>query len=99
VIKHYQIISQQMGYTVKPDESQVNNLGYRMLNQNQLKRAEALFALNIRNYPASANAHDSMGDPFLANGDKANAIVYFKKILSLDDVQGTKEKLSKLLQP
>lgn len=99
VIKHYQNISRQMGYSVKPDESQVNNLGYRMLNQKQLRRAEALFALNIVNYPSSANAHDSVGDLYLAKGDTANAIISFRKSLSLAEVQGTKEKLNKLLQP
>lgn len=86
-----------MGYTVKPGESQVNSLGYQMLNAKQYKKAQALFELNISNYPGSANCYDSMGDLYLATGDKINAIKSFKKALSLKAIPETKDKLDKLL--
>ena len=59
--------------------------------------AEALFKLNITNYPESANCHDGMGDLYLATGDKAKAIESFKKTLSLKAIPETKEKLDILL--
>lgn len=55
------MVSEQMGYPVKPSESQVNGLAYYMLRLKQLMKAEALFKLNILNYPESANCYDGMG--------------------------------------
>jgi hypothetical protein len=91
-------VSEQLGYRVKPDESQVNSLGYRMMNQKQFDKAEALFKLNIANYPETANCYDGLGDLYLAKGDKINAIASFKKTLSLKAIPETKEKLDILLK-
>jgi len=95
---HYNNVSEQIGYLVKPDESQVNSLGYHMLSQQQFSKAEALFKLNIANYPGTANCYDGLGDLYLANGDKAKAIESFKKTLSLKAIPETKEKLDILLK-
>ncbi len=95
---HYNNITAQMGYLVTPDESLVNNLGYRMLHLKQFNKAEALFKLNIANHPETANCYDSMGDLYMAKGDTIKAIENFKKTLSLKAIPETKEKLEKLLQ-
>ena len=97
LITHYNTVSVQVGYPVKPDESQVNNLGYYMLRQKQFIKAEALFILNIANYPETANCYDGLGDLYLAKGDKLKAIDSFKKTLSLKIIPETKQKLEKLL--
>jgi tetratricopeptide (TPR) repeat protein len=97
LIAHYQQVSERMGYTVLPNESTVNSLGYRMLSMKQYDRALPLFEMNIRNYPNNANVFDSMGDLYLAKGNKEKAIEYFKKTLSLENIPETKEKLEKLL--
>ncbi|HYF30551.1 MAG TPA: hypothetical protein VD993_05495 [Chitinophagaceae bacterium] len=49
------------------------------------KQAEALeaFKLMVETYPASANAHDSMGDAYEALGRKAEAIAEAEKALEL----------------
>ena len=98
LVTHYNNVFEQLGYLVKPDESQVNNLGYRMLNQKQFNKAEILFKLNIVNYPETANCYDGMGDLYLAKGDKVKAIENFKKTLSLKEIPETKEKLEILLK-
>jgi len=98
LVAHYNNVSEQIGYLIKPDESQVNNLGYHMLNQKQFNKAEALFKLNITNYPENANCYDGLGDLYLAKGDKINAIASFKKTLSLKVIPETKEKLEILLK-
>ena len=59
--------------------------------------AEALFKLNITNYPETANCYDGLGDLYLAKGDKAKTIESFKKTLSLKAIPETKEKLDILL--
>jgi len=95
---HYNNVSAQMGYPVKPAESQVNSLGYYMLKLKQFNKAEALFKLNITNYPETANCYDGLGDLYLAKGDKTKAIESFKKTLSLKNIPETKQKLETLLK-
>ena len=68
-----------------------------MLNQKQFNKAEALFKLNITNYPEIANCYDGLGDLYLAKGDKLKAIESFKKTLSLKEIPETKQKLETLL--
>ncbi|WP_084757846.1 alpha/beta hydrolase-fold protein [Spirosoma luteum] len=98
LIEHYKNISKEMGYVVKPNESQTNNLGYRMLSQKLFDKAEHLFKLNIDNYPENANCYDSMGDLYLAKKDRMNAIKNFKKALSIKEIPETKQKLKNLLE-
>ena len=97
-VTHYDNVSKQIGYTVKPEESQVNGLAYYMLSQKQFTKAEALFKLNIANYAETANCYDGLGDLYLAKGDKAKAIESFKKTLTLKLIPETKAKLEKLLK-
>lgn len=97
LVAHYKKVSENMGYLVKPDETQVNNLGYQMLAKKQYKTAENLFKLNIANNPSSGNDYDSIGDFYLATNNKAKAIEAFKKALTLQAIPETKEKLAKLL--
>ncbi|MCQ6960720.1 alpha/beta hydrolase-fold protein [Mucilaginibacter aquariorum] len=97
LVAHYKNVSEQMGYIVKPDESQINNLGYQMLRTNQLAKAEKLFKLNITNNPGSGNCYDSIGDLYLITGNKTKAIESFKKALTLKAIPESKEKLDKLL--
>jgi predicted alpha/beta superfamily hydrolase len=98
LIAHFNNVSKQMGYTVKPNESLVNNLGYQMIATKQFKKAEALFKLNIVNNPNNANGYDSIGDLYLAKGDKSKAIASFKKALTLGQMPESKAKLEKLLK-
>ena len=98
LVTHYSNVSGQIGYHLKPDESLVNGLGYYMLRQKQFIKAEALFKLNIANYPETANCYDGLGDLYLAKGDKLKAIESFKKTLTLKLIPETKEKLEKLLK-
>jgi len=97
LVAHYKNVSETMGYPVKPDETQVNNLGYQMLAKKQFNTAENLFKLNIANNPTSGNDYDSIGDFYLAINNKAKAIESFKKALTLQAIPETKEKLDKLL--
>lgn len=93
---HYTLLSQKMGYQVKPNEDEINNMGYDFLGRKIYKTAESLFKLNIVNYPESVNVYDSYGDYFIAIGDKANAIIQLKKALSIEENEISRKKLSEL---
>ena len=96
--RHFDKVSEHFGYEVLPPESTVNSLGYNFL-QTKPDFAYALFDLNIRNYPQSANVFDSMGDYYLAQTDTMKAIEHFKKAYDMGESPFTKEKLDALEKP
>lgn len=99
VEKHFAEISKGLGYYIPLPENMVNANGYRLLGQKKYVESEYLFALNIKNFPNSANVYDSMGDYNLAKGETEKAIANFKKALSIDsNFSETKSKLEALLK-
>jgi predicted alpha/beta superfamily hydrolase len=97
LVAHYQMVSDMMGYTILPPENLVNQIGYLYLQAGETDKAMAHFALNIKNYPNSSNVYDSMGDAYLAKGEKAKAKEEFQRALRVDPLNaGSKEKLEKL---
>jgi len=64
---------------------QLNLVGYRLLQHGKVKEALEFFKLNADSYPDKAFAYDSLGDAYLANGDKQQAAKNFKKSLELDN--------------
>jgi uncharacterized protein len=93
---HYMEVSEHFGYPVLPPEPDVNSLGYNLMNSDKPAMARAMFELNIRNYPESANVYDSMGDFYLVQQDTLKAMAMFRKALELGDSPVTLEKLSQL---
>lgn len=98
IVAHYKLLSREMGYPVSPSESMINMLGYSFLQEKDYGRSRMFFQLNIDYYPQSFNVYDSMGDNYLAVNEKAKAITYFKKALTLKNSSEIKEKLDKLEQ-
>ena len=94
---HYGLVSKHFGYTVLPQESQVNTLAYNLMNMKPAM-ARAMFELNIKNYPESANVYDSMGDFYLDQSDTLQAMEQFRKALELGVNPFTREKLDQLEQ-
>ena len=93
---HYIDVSKKMGYKISPSESIVNNLGYNALYMNNFKLAEYFFKMNIENYSNSNNAFDSMGDYYIAVGNNEQAIIMYKKALSIFDNIETRKKLESI---
>jgi predicted alpha/beta superfamily hydrolase len=93
---HYANLTQKMGYPINPDEGEINYMGYDFLGRKLYKTAESLFKLNVDNFPESANVYDSYGDYFVAIGDKENAVIQFKKALSIEENEVSRKKLTKL---
>ncbi|PSL43904.1 hypothetical protein CLV51_107216 [Chitinophaga niastensis] len=97
IIAHYQQLSREMGYTVRPSEIAFNQFGYMHLQQNNFDKAQMFFQLNIDYFPESFNTYDSMGDYYIARNDQAKAIAYWEKALAIKYVISTKEKLDKTI--
>lgn len=76
--RHYEVLSENFGYTMLPEEDMINNAGYMFLDAAPAK-AYQFFKLNIENYPESANVYDSMADYYLAQKDVDSAITNLEK--------------------
>ncbi len=93
---HYKMVSEKMGYTVLPTENSVNELGYSCMGNHKMAEAYKLFKRNTDYYPNSSNAYDSLGDYYVAAGDKQKAIEAFTKALSIHESEDTRKKLNDL---
>jgi predicted alpha/beta superfamily hydrolase len=93
---HFTLLSQKMGYLIKPDKMEINYMGYYFLDRKIYKTAESLFKLNIENYTENFNVYESYGDYFIGIGDKVNAIIQLKKALSIMENEASRKKLSEL---
>lgn len=79
------------------NEADLNQIGYSLFNKKRLDDAIKIFEINVRLFPASANAYDSLGEAFLAKGDKKNAAANYKKSFELNPQNlAAKEIIEKL---
>jgi len=89
----------------KPDNAAVsqgrlNGLGYGFLRAKKLPEALAYFKLNVEFYPNESNVYDSLGEAYMAQGEKELAIANYKKSLELDPKnKNAVEMLKKLGTP
>jgi pimeloyl-ACP methyl ester carboxylesterase len=65
-------------------EAEMNQLGYRYLQEGKTGEALRLFTLNVISYPDSWNVYDSLGEAFLKDGQKDKAISNYEKSLKLN---------------
>lgn len=65
------------------DEGLVNFMGYEHMQAGDIKGALEILKLNATAYPNSANVYDSLGDAYLADGQKDLARQNAKKALEL----------------
>jgi Flp pilus assembly protein TadD len=90
----------------------LNRFGNERLEMGDTKAAIELFQMNVTAYPNSPNVYDSLGDAYLADGQKDLARVNAKKALELlasdttdsarrrDDIrESAEQKLKKLGSP
>jgi predicted alpha/beta superfamily hydrolase len=73
-------------------EAQINGMGYEMLQRKEYDKAVRIFLYNIKCFPKSFNAHDSLAEAYMTMGDRANAIKYYKLAVELNPGAGEGEK-------
>jgi CubicO group peptidase (beta-lactamase class C family) len=80
------------------NEAAVNRVGYELLSVRRFKEAIAVLSLNAAAHPESANVYDSLAEAYMTSGDKAQAIVFYKKALEAipKDPRPDKEFLERL---
>jgi len=81
----------------KLDDSAVNAWGYELMGNNHMPEAIDIFKFNVKNYPDSGNAYDSLGEAYMKSGQKQLAIDNYKKSLEKDPSNDhAKQKLKEL---
>jgi alpha/beta superfamily hydrolase len=65
-------------------EVRLNQLGYELLAWHELRRALAVFQLNVEAFPRSWNAYDSLGEGYLTLSDTTHAIASYQQSLALN---------------
>jgi tetratricopeptide (TPR) repeat protein len=65
------------------DEATVNFIGYEHMQAGDLKNAIAIFKLSVMAFPNSPNVYDSLGDAYVADGQKQLALKNARKALEL----------------
>jgi amidohydrolase family protein len=83
-IKQYHALRSSQPTTYDFGEGELNDLGYELLHDQKVKQAVEILKLNAEMYPNSFNAHDSLGEVFLADGQKGPAIQNYQKSLELN---------------
>ena len=79
-------------------ENEINLYGYQLLNAGQHDKAIEVLTLNTKKFPKSANVWDSLGEAYFTKGDQKNALVNFKKSLSLNPTAATKANSEKFMK-
>jgi predicted alpha/beta superfamily hydrolase len=95
---HYRNLSEIFGYSMKPEESSINNYGYQFLLENNIDKALQFFRKNVENYPNSSNVYDSYGEALLKKGDKNNALTNYEKAFQMDPTNTAAGEIVKKLK-
>lgn len=81
------------------DEGELNTLGYQLIRKKQFAEAIRILQLNVEAYPRSSNAYDSLGEAYLDDGDKAQAIADYRKAIQLNPDNGDAVAMLRKLGP
>lgn len=74
-------------------ELALNALGYSLMNGGNLEAAIEVFKLNVRDYPGSANAYDSLGEAYMNAGETDLAIANYERSLEIDPTNRNAEAM------
>lgn len=75
---------------------QLNVAGYRLLGDENLEDAIAIFRLAVEEHPGISNAYDSLAEAYLTAGELERAEVFYSKAVELDP--GNQHSFEQLLE-
>ncbi len=83
-LKAYQALIEKDPKDPTINENNLNGLGYRFLNNDQMKLGQAVLKVNMMLYPDSFNVYDSYAEACMKMGEFDEAIENYKKSLRLN---------------
>ncbi|MEO1030245.1 MAG: alpha/beta hydrolase-fold protein [Bacteroidota bacterium] len=94
--KYYARLSEEFGKEMKPELYIIENLARRLIDKQQLKKAESLLRYNTTNYPENHHPYNILGDFYVTIGDKKKAIECYKKSFALNQNSYARDKIKVL---
>jgi tetratricopeptide (TPR) repeat protein len=82
--KQYHDLKAAARATYNFDEHELNSLGYKLISAKKFNEAIRIFQLNVEAYPQSGNVYDSLGEAYMDEGNKPQAIANYQKSLQLN---------------
>lgn len=79
-------------------ENELNTLGYQLLNIKRVKDAIEIFKLNAEMFPKSSNTYDTLGEAYMADGNKDLALANYKKAVELDPANANALRIVKQME-
>ncbi len=79
-------------------ERDVNDRGYSLLQRGRLDDAIKVFRINVKRFPGSSNANDSLGEALALSGDIAGAMTRYERALELTTEKAEKERIHNVLK-
>jgi hypothetical protein len=92
-IQQYHELKATAPATYNFDEGQLNGLGYRLIRAGNFKEAIRILQLNVEAYPQASNVYDSLGEAYMDDGNKPQAIANYQKSLQLNPKNGGAVKM------
>lgn len=80
------------------NESQMNWIGYQLLNRKKYAEAVKVFETNVTNFPKSPNVYDSLGEAYLKAGNTEPASKSYQKAVELNPQNTNAANILKRLQ-
>jgi len=97
-IAEYKSLKKRDGQSYDFSESELNELGYELLNMGKTTDAIEILKLNVEAYPDSANVYDGLGEAYMKHGDRELAIKNYNKSLQLDPSNANAAAMLKRLE-
>jgi tetratricopeptide (TPR) repeat protein len=80
-------------------ETELNNLGYEMINKQKPEDAVKIFYMNVQLFPGSPNVYDSYAESLWKTGKHAEAVKFYEIAISKDQPGGpTAENAKRMLE-
>jgi CubicO group peptidase (beta-lactamase class C family) len=99
-IAQYRDLKAKQSATYNFAEPELNQLGYRLLQNGKPREAIEIFKLNVEAYPQSFNTYDSLAEAYMSAKERELAIQNYKKSLELNPNNAhATEVLKKLERP
>ncbi len=78
-------------------ERRLNRMGYNFIRNKDYDSALEVFKINAHLYPKSSNVFNSLGEAYFLKKDTANAVLNFKKSLSINSENRNSKRFIKRL--
>ncbi len=96
--KKYSDIKRDSSSFYSVEETELNDLGYKLLNQSLYKESIEIFRINTIEFPKSFNSFDSLGEAYMKAGKKEEAIKNYQKSIELNPNNNNGIKMLKKLK-